>query len=81
VFWVEVRTLGEGGMGADVPLSLERGDTVLVDLVLPERTLSLVSVVRYQTGARHGFEFIDITAEQRSTIRSYCRRMAFSSLL
>ena len=76
MFWINAQTLGEGGVGADVPVSLETGETVLLDLVLEERVLSLPAAVRYHTGPLHGFEFVDITQEQRSAIRRFCQTMA-----
>ena len=76
VFWINAQTLGEGGVAADVPVSLETGETVLLDLVLEERVLSLPAAVRYHTGPLHGFEFVDISEEQRSAIRRYCQTMA-----
>ena len=72
VFWISARTLGEGGIGADLPVPLQQGATVLLDLVLRDQVLTLPSSVRYQTGAFHGFQFLDISNEQRAAIRKYC---------
>jgi hypothetical protein len=63
-------------MGADLPVSLEKGEIVLVDLMIRERILSLPASVRYRSGSLHGFEFLDITEEQRTAIRHYCQTMA-----
>lgn len=49
---------------------------VLLDLMLQERVLSLPASVRYHTGPLHGFQFIDITQQQRTPIRNYCETMA-----
>jgi len=76
VFWINVRSIGEGGIGADLPVSLESGETVLLDLMLWERVVSLPAAVRYHTGPLHGFQFIDITEEQRTAIRDYCQTIA-----
>lgn len=76
VFWINAQSLGEGGVGADVPFSLENDEVVLLDLMLQERVLSLPAAVRYHTGPLHGFQFIDITEEQRKAIRSYCETIA-----
>jgi len=76
VFWINARSLGEGGMGADVPVSLQDGEIVLLDLILQERVVSLPAAVRYHTGPRHGFQFIDITQEHRTAIRQYCETIA-----
>ncbi|HWC19824.1 MAG TPA: PilZ domain-containing protein [Terriglobales bacterium] len=72
-FWINARDVGEGGMGADVPILLQEGEIVLLDLMLADQVLSLPAVVRYQTGPIHGFQFIAITEEQRITIRQYCQ--------
>ena len=76
VFWINARSLGEGGVGADLPFSLENDEIVLLDLMLQERVLSLPASVRYHTGSLHGFQFIDLTEEQRAAIRHYCQMMA-----
>jgi CheY-like chemotaxis protein len=72
VFWITARSLGEGGLGADVPVRLGEDDTVLLDLMLSERLLTVPSSVRYHSGHFHGFQFIDITDDQRAAIRQYC---------
>ena len=76
VFWIDVRTLGEGGMGAALPVSLDPDQTVLVDLRLFDQLLTLPASVRYHSGPLHGFKFIDITNEQRAAIRQYCQLLA-----
>src|SRR5437868_213402 len=75
VFWVTTRTLGEGGLGADVPVSLKEDEIVLLDLMLWDNVLTLPASVRYHAGSLHGFKFIDITSEQRRVIRDYCQIM------
>jgi len=73
VFWINVRSLGEGGIGADVPIHLAKDATVQLDLMLADRMLSVPSSVRYHSGPFHGFQFIDTSAEQRAAIRNYCQ--------
>ena len=73
VFWIIARDLGEGGMGADLPVRLQKGEIVVLDLALVDQALSLPAVVRYQTGPIHGFQFIAISEEQRMAIRQYCQ--------
>ena len=73
VFWVKAGELGEGGMRAHVPVLLQEGEIVVLDLMLGDQVLSLPAVVRYQTGPTHGFQFIAISEEQRIAIRQYCQ--------
>ena len=73
VFWINAQSLGEGGMGADLPLSLQEGEMVLLDLMIRDRVLTVPASVRYHTGHFHGFKFVDITKEQRTAIRQYCQ--------
>lgn len=73
VFWIKVQSIGEGGIGAEVPVSLPQGEIVLLDLMLRERILSLPALVRYQNGLLHGFQFIGTTEDQRTVIRNYCQ--------
>ena len=62
--------LGEGGMGALVQGSLRVGETVKIDLQLPERKLSAVAIVRYCSSVRSGFEFVGLTTEERLHIKT-----------
>ena len=73
--WAEARSLGEGGLGAELPTTLPEGDTVRIDLSLRDQKLSLPASVRYHAGAIHGFQFLDITHEQRTAIRKYCETL------
>lgn len=73
--WINVRSLGEGGIGAEVPMVLETGDAVLINLMLSDRMLVLPASVRYHSGAFHGFQFLDITNEQQKFIRQHCQAM------
>ena len=76
VFWINAQSLGEGGLGADLPLSLQEGEMVLLDLMFLDRVLSVPASVRYHTGHFHGFKFVDITKEQRTAIRQYCQALS-----
>ncbi len=62
--------IGEGGLGALVQGSLRVGETVEIDLPLPERKLSAVAIVRYSSSERSGFEFVGLTTEERLHIRT-----------
>jgi hypothetical protein len=75
VFWADVRSLGEGGLGAEIPVPLGEGHTVLLDLLLWNQYVTLPASVRYHTGTLHGFQFLDVTQEQRAVIRQYCETL------
>jgi c-di-GMP-binding flagellar brake protein YcgR len=62
--------VSEGGMGALVQDGLSVGETVAIDLPLRERTLNAVAIVRHISSARCGFEFVGLTAEERTQIMS-----------
>ncbi|HEX3822629.1 MAG TPA: PilZ domain-containing protein [Candidatus Sulfotelmatobacter sp.] len=57
--------LSEDGMGALVEGSLHIGDTVALELTLPDCALSAVAIVRHSSTLRSGFEFLGLTAEER----------------
>lgn len=60
----------EGGIGALVRASLRVGDTVSIDLRLPEHVLSAVAIVRHTSDVSSGFEFVGLTREERLQILS-----------
>lgn len=60
--------ISEGGLGALVQTNLEVGETVEIHLPLPKHYLTLFAIVRHSTKLRSGFEFVDLTPEQRSQI-------------
>jgi hypothetical protein len=59
--------LGEGGLGALLE-QIVVGDTVALDFSLNERSVSTVAIVRHASGARCGFEFVGLTAEEKQEI-------------
>lgn len=61
-------SIAEGGMGALVQGSLSVGETLTVDVPLPECMLSAIAVVRYSSRENSGLEFIGLTPEQRTHI-------------
>ena len=65
--------ISEGGLGALVQGNLRVGETVELDLHLPERTLNAVAIVRHTSSVRPGFEFLGMTPEERVQIVSSCR--------
>jgi c-di-GMP-binding flagellar brake protein YcgR len=60
--------ISEGGMGALVQADLKVGDTVQIHLPLPKHYLTAVAIVRHSSKTCSGFEFIELTPEERSHI-------------
>jgi c-di-GMP-binding flagellar brake protein YcgR len=60
--------IAEGGLGALVQGSLTVGETVRIDLRRPDLRLSTVAIVRHTSSVRSGFEFLDLTAEERRQV-------------
>ena len=60
--------ISEEGLGAIVQGDLCLGETVEIDLRMPEQPLSTVAIVRHTSSVRSGFEFLGLTAEERRQI-------------
>ena len=63
--------ISEGGVGALVQASLQIGETVAIDVPLPEKTISAVAIVRHISRVSSGFEFVGLSAEERQQILSF----------
>ncbi len=57
--------ISESGIGALIEGRLQVGDTVGIDLQLPDNPLSAVAIVRHTSSVRSGFEFIGLSPEER----------------
>lgn len=62
--------ISEGGLGALVKSSLRVGETVSLELELPDYELKAVGIVRHSSSSRSGFEFLGLTPEERERIAS-----------
>lgn len=62
--------ISESGIGALIEGRLHVGDTVGIDLQLPDNPLSAVAIVRHTSSVRSGFEFVGLTSEERIKIAS-----------
>jgi hypothetical protein len=62
--------ISEGGIGALVRGGLRVGETVSLDLELPDYSLRAVAIVRHSSSVRSGFEFVGLTADERQYIGS-----------
>lgn len=62
--------ISEGGLGAVVQNGLRVGETVSLELELPNYYLRAVAIVRHSSNSRSGFEFLGLTPEERGCITS-----------
>jgi c-di-GMP-binding flagellar brake protein YcgR len=67
--------ISESGVGGLFHESWEVGSRVRLEVSLPvEQTpLKIGAIVRHHAGVRYGFEFIDISLEQRRMLRNACK--------
>ena len=64
--------ISEGGMSAIAPEEFRVGEETELLLNIPRGRLIVHAVVRNKNQFRYGFEFIDVTEEQRALIRNLC---------
>lgn len=62
--------ISEGGLGGLIEGSLHVGDTVAIDVNLPDYKLNVIGIVRHSSTLRSGFEFVGLTPEERQRIAS-----------
>lgn len=69
--------INEGGIGGVFVAGWEVGTSVNLQFSVPVATtpIHVRGVVRNCTGYRYGFEFSDLTAEERETISRTCRTL------
>jgi hypothetical protein len=60
--------ISEGGLGALVEGRLRVGETVAIDLLLPQHPLHTVAIIRHTSSIQSGFEFVGLTTEERQRI-------------
>ena len=67
--------IAEGGLGAIISSELSVGEMVNLQLLIPLelQPISLRAVVRWRKSLQHGFEFFEISSQQRTLIRDYCK--------
>ena len=67
--------ISESGVAGLFQESWDVGTRVRLEVSLPvEQTpLKIGAIVRHHAGVRYGFEFIDISLEQRRVLRNACR--------
>lgn len=66
--------ISESGVGGVFQESWDVGTCLRLEVSLPvEQTpLKVGAIVRHHTGVRYGFEFIDMSIEQRRILRNAC---------
>ncbi len=67
--------IAEGGFGATLAGELAVGQPVAAEVVLAgagQHPFRANAVVRYRHGFQHGFQFLDVTPQQRATLRDFC---------
>jgi len=71
-------TVGEGGLGGKVDGSLEPGELVILLLADPRLKMPFEprARVRYHTRDTYGFEFVDVSPEQRAEVQRFCHQLA-----
>jgi hypothetical protein len=69
------KDVGEGGLGATIPATIEKGEIVELEFQLPDTSepLRLKAEVRYTQGFQYGFRFLHPTDHQREIIREATR--------
>lgn len=60
--------LSQGGLGAVVVGNLQVGHTFELEIRLPSGVVHATAVVRHTSNIRSGFEFQDLSAEERAQI-------------
>ena len=62
--------ISEGGVGALVQGTLRVGEMGSIDVPLPQHVLTTIAIVRHTSDMSSGFEFVGLTAEERTEIQS-----------
>jgi hypothetical protein len=67
--------ISESGVGGVFQETWGLGARIKLEISLPvDRTpLNVLAIVRHHTGARYGFEFLDISPEQHQILRDACK--------
>jgi len=70
--------ISESGVGGLFHESWQVGSRVRLEVSLPvdEPPLKVGAIVRHHTGVRYGFEFIDVSLEQRTVLQRACTALA-----
>jgi hypothetical protein len=77
------RDVSQGGMAVYVPVELEVGQTVLLELVFPclQQPVFVSATVKNRVGFKYGVEFLGPTQEQQQTILANLHKLLVSTRL
>lgn len=77
------RDVSQGGMAVYVPVELEIGRTILLELIFPshQQRVSLSATVKNRTGFKYGVEFLHPTEEQQESILANLHKLLVSTRL
>jgi len=77
-FWGRSTEFAQDGMGGTLTGELAVGEVVSLEFSLHSSPMPLRvrAIVRYQIGLHYGFEFLTLTAAQRTAVESTCERLA-----
>jgi hypothetical protein len=68
------RDVSELGLGAVIPESLSRGETVTLEFNVEDLKLKVSAIVRHRQGFHHGFELIGLKEEESEALRQFCEQ-------
>jgi hypothetical protein len=76
------RDVSQGGMAVYVPVELDIGDTVLLELIFPglPEPLTLSASLKNRTGFKYGVEFVGPTPDQQAIILGNVHRLLAAQL-
>jgi hypothetical protein len=71
VFHGRTKDISESGLGAVVAGELDTGEPLQLEFYLPGKLnpVKLAAEVRYHQGFQYGFQFLDVSEQQRNMIR------------
>ena len=77
------RDVSPGGMAVYVPVELELGQLVVLELIFPglQQPVLLSATVKNRTGFKYGVEFVDPTKEQQERILANLHKLVVSTRL
>ena len=75
------RDVSQGGMAVYVPVELEIGETILLELIFPTLPgpLRLSATVKNRFGFKYGVEFMEPAPEQQKTILIHLHKLLLST--
>ena len=76
--WGRALNLNQGGIGGVFVKGWDIGTSVQVQFAIPvaHAPVRLKGIVRNRIGYRYGFEFVDLTPEERDVLRRACTTLS-----